>query len=653
MSTVLQPADGSDRRIASRPVGVPVAPRHGTLRPLGIREVTLTDGYWGRLQQRNADATLPHVEGWLERSGWVANFDAAVEGRLPRDRRGREFSDSEVYKLLEAMAWELGRRPDPALEARFHAIVARVAAAQEDDGYVNTMFGRPGQGDRWSDLEWGHELYCIGHLVQAAVARVQTGHPDDELVRIARRAADLVVRVFGDDGIRSIGGHPEIEPALVELYRVTGEHGYLDQARRFIDRRGHHRLRDISLGRSYFQDDVPVRNATVLRGHAVRATYLSAGALDVAAEDDDAELAQAVARQWATTVARRTYLSGGIGSHHQDEAFGDDFVLPPDRAYAETCAAIGSLMVSWRLLLHDGSPEHADLIERVLYNVVSTAISSEGTTFFYSNTLHRRELAESVDPDRASPRASSSLRAPWFAVSCCPTNLARTMASLGAYLATADDDGIQLHQFTSCQIDTVVGQQRIALSVDTEYPAEGRVTVTVETGSDHPWTLSLRVPSWAAGAQLDIDGTSATVDPGTARLRRTWRAGDTVTLHLPVGPRYTWPDARIDAVRGCVAIERGPEVLCVESVDVSDVDHVDELLLDTGVEPRTVDGRVHVTCRRLRTDDRTWPYGSELGSTELDGASPNDPVDVPLVPYHDWGNRGPTTMRVWIPTTAD
>jgi DUF1680 family protein len=292
------------------------------------------------------------------------------------------------------------------------------------------------------------------------------------------------------------------------------------------------------------------------------------------------------------------------------------------------------------------------MIERVLYNVVSTALSTEGTAFFYSNTLHRRELAVPVEPDRASPRASSSLRAPWFEVSCCPTNLARTVASLGAYVATADDDGIQIHQFASCRIDTVVDQRRVALSVHTAYPADGRVTVTVEEGGDRPWTLSLRVPSWAEGSRLEVDGTSSAVGSRAATVRRAWRTGDTVTLHLPIEPRYTWPDPRIDAVRGCVAVERGPEVLCVESVDVPEVDHVDELRLDTDVEPRMVDDRVHVTCRRLRIDDRTWPYATGTQPDEHGPDAVGDTIDVPLVPYHDWGNRGPSTMRVWIPTTA-
>jgi DUF1680 family protein len=243
------------------------------------------------------------------------------------------------------------------------------------------------------------------------------------------------------------------------------------------------------------------------------------------------------------------------------------------------------------------------------------------------------------------------MRAPWFSVSCCPTNLARTLASLAAYVATADDDGIQLHQFAACRFDTVVGARRIVISVDSVYPADGRITVTVEEECDEPWTLSLRVPAWAGGARLVVDGNSTTVDPGTASVRRTWRAGDTATLHLPVEPRYTWPDPRIDAVRGCVAIERGPEVLCVESVDVPQVDHVDELRVDTSVEPRLVDGRAHVTCRRLETDDHQWPYASDARPVADDAEAAGDAVDVPLVPYHDWGNRGPSTMRVWIPTT--
>ncbi|ROP34876.1 hypothetical protein EDD40_0080 [Saccharothrix texasensis] len=634
------PAHGTPTR------GRPVVPSRARLRPLGTRDVRLTGGHWGEFQERNRRAVLPHVEHWVERTGWLGNFDAARAGRLPADRRGREFSDSEVYKLLEAMAWELGREPDPELEDRFHEIVARVAAAQEPDGYLNTKFGRPGQGPRWSDLEMGHELYCVGHLVQAAVARARTGHPDDLLVRVARRAADLVCAEFGPDGRGTVDGHPEIESALVELYRVTGERRYLEQARLFVERRGHHVLDEIEFGREYFQDDVPARDAHVFRGHAVRAVYLAAGQVDLADETGDDALLAAVARQWRHTVAARTYLTGGMGARHQDEAFAEDFALPPDRAYSETCAGIGSVMLAWRLLLAEGDPAYADLIERTLFNVVSTSPSADGRAFFYTNTLHRRELGAVPAADEPSPRASSSLRAPWFEVSCCPTNLARTLASLAAYVATSDDEGVQLHQYAEGTVEgRLPGGRGVRLVVTTRYPADGEVRVRVDSDDERPWTLSLRVPAWARdGATLTAGGTTRPVAPGTVAERRTWRRGDEVVLSLPMAPRFTHPDPRIDAVRGCVAVERGPLVLAVESVDVPGLDAVDRLRVDPAVPPEVVDGRVVVRCARVALPEPGWPYRHDpapVGAPEFE--------DVPLVPYHEWANRGPSTMRVWLP----
>jgi DUF1680 family protein len=606
--------------------GTPTAPSRGRLRPLGLSEVTLRPGFWWQRQETNRSASLAHIEHWLERAGWLGNFDAAVQGRLPGARRGREFSDTEVYKLLEAMAWALGHTPDPVLEQRYRALVRRVAAAQEPDGYLNTTFGRPGQAPRYSDLEWGHELYSFGHLIQAGVARARTFGPD-ELVGVAVRAADHVCATFGPDGIASVCGHPEIEPALVELYRVTGERRYLEQARLFVERRGHHVLADIEFGRAYFQDDVPVREAEVLRGHAVRATYLAAGTVDVAVETGDAGLLDAVARQWETTLARRAYLTGGLGSRHQDEALGDDWALPADRAYSETCAGVGSVMVSWRLLLARGDAAHADQIERTLFNVIATSPADDGRRFFYTNTLHQRVLGTEPPQDQLVPRASSNLRAPWFAVSCCPTNLARTFAGLAAYLATTDDEGVQLHQFTAAGITTTLPDGRaVALEVETRYPAGGRVAVRITRTPETPWTLTLRVPGWADGATLD----GQAVTPGWVRIRRAFTAGEVIVLDLPMRPRLTVPDPRVDAVRGCVAVERGPEVLCAESVDLPEGTAIDNLRLDPGTAPADRDGAVVVSVH---------PYGTGPAR------------EMTLHPYHRWARRGPSTMRVWLPVT--
>lgn len=621
----------------------PVAPTRGALRPLGLDEVRITGGFWADRQAVNGDASLAHIEHWMEREGWIGNFDAAASGTLAGGREGREFSDSEVYKLLEAMAWEIGRTGDEDLDARFVALVARVAAAQEPDGYLNTTFGRPGQRPRYSDLEWGHELYCFGHLFQAAVARARTRPDDDRLLTVARRAADHVVATFGPDGIASVCGHAEIEPALAELGRLTGERAYVDQAALFVERRGTGTLPDIELGRAYYQDDVPVREATVLRGHAVRANYLAAGAVDVAVETDDEDLLDALTTQWENTVARRTYVTGGQGSHHEGESFGDDFELPPDRAYSETCASIGSVMFSWRLLLAQGLPRYADLVERTLYNVVATSPSAKGTAFYYTNTLHQRRPGTVPPDDVASPRASSSLRAPWFAVSCCPPNVARTLASLAAYVATTDDDGLQLHQYAPARIRTALPDgRRVELDVDTAYPRDGVVRVTVAATEERPWTLTLRVPAWAQGATLRTPDGEQPAPAGTVSVHRRFAAGDAVELHLPVEPRVSVADPRIDAVRGCVVVERGPEVLCVESVDVGGTD-VGTLRLDLAAGVREVDGQVHATLVGGAFDDQPWPYGSPAGTA--DGWS----ADVTLIPYHQWANRGPSTMRVWIP----
>ena len=638
---------------SSAPAVRPVDPSTGVLRPLGLDEVTITGGFWAQRQQTNRSATLAHIEHWLEKEGWLGNFDAAAAGTLPGARRGREFSDSEVYKLLEAMAWDLAREPDDALDARFDAIVRRVAAVQEPDGYLSTMFGRPGQGARYSDLEWGHELYCYGHLIQAAVARARTGG-DQLLVDVARRVADHVCETFGPDGRQGICGHSEIEVALVELSRVTGEQRYLDQAALFVDRHGDGTLRDIEFGRSYYQDDVPVREATAFRGHAVRANYLASAAVDVAVETKDADLLAALERQWARTVARRTYITGGQGSHHQDEAFGEDYVLPPDRAYAETCAGIGSVMTSWRLLLATGTSAYADLVERTLFNVVATSPSPEGTAFYYTNTLHQRVPGTPASTDEASVRASSSLRAPWFEVSCCPPNVARTFASLAGYLVTTTDDGVQIHQYAPSTVRTELADgEPVRLTVDTRYPVDGTIAVTVDSDATRPWTLSLRVPEWSRRAVLDDGDGPREVEAGTVTVTRRFSAGDVVTLELDTAPRYVTADRHVDAVRGCVAVERGPEVLCLESVDIGGAD-VAGIEVDVTAGLSLEDGRVVARGWRVLGGREGWPYRQSAGRGVEPTPEPEEtaPVAIPLIAYHDWAERGPSTMRVWLPVAT-
>ncbi|MBP2325968.1 DUF1680 family protein [Kibdelosporangium banguiense] len=610
----------------------PVVPSQGVLRPIPITDVSLREGFWGERQARNASSTIDHCLNWVRRAGWIDNFAAAVAGTLPEARRGREFSDADLYKLIEGMAWEVGRSGTERLDKELLGLGELMAKAQHPDGYLNTKFGHA----RYSDLEWGHELYCYGHLIQAAVARLRTTG-EDEFTAVALRAADHVCAEFGPAGRVGVCGHPVIETALVELYRVTGRQRYLDQARLFVDRRGQRTLADIEFGRRYFQDDVPVRQSEVLHGHAVRALYLACGAVDVAVETGDTDLLAAVIRQWEQTVATRTYLTGGMGSRHQDESFGEAFELAPDRSYAETCAAVASVMLSWRLLLATGEARFADLAERTLFNAIAVSPDENGTAFFYRNTLHQRRLPGIPAVDEESPRAAAGMRAPWYEVSCCPTNISRMMASIGGYVATADSSGIQLHQFTAADIRTEVAD----LQVDTAYPEAGKVVVRIRRTVEHEWALRIRVPAWATGAHLRVGGSRRPVAPGYAQVQRRWEVGDRVVLDLPMTARWTRPDPRIDAVRGCVAVERGPVVYCLESVDQPDADLETFSVVTTDL-PEPTGTALSVPAQYSRLPDRPWPYGETSAMEELS-------TTALFVPYHMWGNRGPSTMRVFVP----
>ncbi|WP_159499791.1 glycoside hydrolase family 127 protein [Microbacterium sp. 18062] len=638
MSTPLAPA-------------LPVA--SGALRPVSLTDVRIAaEGFWGRIQRLNRDAILPHCDHALERVGWIGNFRAAANGTLATERVGRLFTDSEIYKTMEAMAWESAREPSPALLDRLDELTGLLAAAQLPDGYLNTYYGYEGGPERYTDFEWGHELYCDGHLLQAAVAVVRAGGPAPFL-GIARRLADHVCEEFGEHGRQTLCGHPEIETALVELYRATGEASYLEQARLFVERRGHRILDDTMYkGRDYYQDNVPVREAEVLVGHSVRALYLAAGAIDVAVETGDEELLGAVQAQYDRTLQRRTYLTGGMGSNHHGETYGDDFELPSERAYAETCAAVASVHVAWRLLLATGEERYADVIERTLYNSVISSPSVDGRSFFYVNALQRRSPGIDPEPGVPSLRRTDGRRADWFTTSCCPTNLARTFASLSAYLVTTDDSGVQLHQYAAGTVDVAFGAGRRArLEVETEYPTDGVVAIRVIDTDDDEWALTVRVPAWARDARVVVDDAERTATPGAIPITRRWRAGDVVTLHLDVAPRWVHPDPRIDGVRGSVAVERGPLVYALESLDPTLLD-LDRIVVDTSIAPRDaatpipgMPGVTAVTVRGAVIDlaAEASPYDdAPVAATAV-------AAELALLPYYLWANRGPSTMRVWLP----
>ncbi|MGO1200458.1 MAG: glycoside hydrolase family 127 protein [Dermabacteraceae bacterium] len=345
-------------------------------------------------------------------------------------------------------------------------------------------------------------------------------------------------------------------------------------------------------------------------------------------------------------LARHTSITGGMGSRHMDQSFGEDFELPPDVAYCEICAGVAAIQVAHRLLLWTGDEAYADVIERCLFNVVTVRLSAEGDAFFYVNPLQQRTEGSTPEADRPTPRASSSERAPWFTVSCCPTNIARTLASLPAYVATTTGDELAIHQYVTGTVRASVADQDVHLEITTDYPVRGEVAVRVVAGAGD-WTLGLRVPNWCEGATAQVDGQPVDVaaDAGKLSISRTWSDEDVVTLSLPMPARFTWPDPRIDAVRGQVAVERGPLVHCLESADLGA--DVEEAVIDVAAGVQVVEGDVFATIVRRIVEESPWAYSSEPD----EGVSHGEPRQVRLLPYRDWGNRGAGTMRVFLPTS--
>jgi hypothetical protein len=632
-----------------------------SLRPLGLERSRIDGGFWGIRRRTNHLLTIPHGAEQLQEAGNLTNF--ALAAGAPGSYRGNEddngaaipFLDSDVYKWLEAVGWELVQTPDAALLAIAGRMIGQIESAQRADGYLDTYFQVARPGMEFTDLQWGHELYMAGHLVQAAIAWSR-GLGDERLLRVAERVVQRIDRELGPGRRELICGHPEFEMALVELYRLTGERHYLDFAGTLVERRGHGLLGECKYGAGYWQDHEPVRTAAEPAGHAVRQLYLECGAVDLALETGDRELLEAVIGRWESMVASRTYLTGGLGSRHRDEAFGDRYELPADRAYAETCAAIASVMLSWRLLLATGQTRFADLIERTAFNGVLPALSFDGTHFFYSNPLMRRSSVVEVLEGPATTR-----RAKWFPVACCPPNLMRFLATFPDLATTSNRGGVQLHQYVSGSFDAPVGSGVVQIVTKTEYPWDGTVEIAIGREIPEEWTLSMRVPGWCSSASARLVGSDETVagGPGSLEIKRTWLKGDRVILRLEMPPRVTVPDPRIDAIRGHRALERGPLVYAIEDADLASGESVESLEIVTPANlessVRSVPGIGKLTVvsfdAMVRIDESPaeWPYQSD--GIEV-ASRPARRRRLRAIPFFAWANRPGLGMRVWIPAAT-
>lgn len=609
---------------------------------LPLPAVSLTGGFWSQWQDLNRRVTLHHGYRILEEAGNLQNFRIAA-GLSQGNYQGQIFNDSDVYKWLEAVGYELHTHPNAELQRQADEVIDLVAAAQQSDGYLNTYYQVAEPGRRWTDLDFGHELYCAGHLFQGTAAYTRATHTT-KLLGIATRFADLICDTFGPDKRQSACGHPEVEMALVELYRLTDKVSYLELAKFFIDQRGQGRMRGLGwLGASYHQDRVPVREAVEVEGHAVRAMYLNAGVADLYLETKEAALLTALERQWADLVSGKLFLTGGLGARYEGEAFGAPYELPSDQCYCETCAAIGSVMWNWRMLLITGEGRFADLIERTLYNGVLSGLALDGQHFFYMNPLLSR---------------GGYARQRWYPVFCCPPNLMRSLAALGQYFATRDEAGLQIHLYNTATLQADLGSGRaVALKMQTDYPWHGQVAISIEETDGLPWTLRLRVPEWTQSVTVTLNQQvieKPQTDLGYLVLERAWQAGDVVELAFPIQPFIVEPHPRVDAVRGSVAIQRGPLVYCLEAADHPGVDLMDiqldeaaplptqwrEDLLPTGIMTVQLKGYV------LQMDEQRNHLYRRLDSN---GKLSRRPIQLTAIPYYAWANRGAQAMRVWIP----
>ena len=628
-------------------------------RPLPHHQFRFADAFWKQRLDTNRTSTLPAAYRQCRKTGRLDALKMKWKEGDPNPPH--VFWDSDIAKWLEAAAHSLATHPDPKLEALCDKTIALMEKAQQPNGYLNIHFTVVEPKKRWTNLRDAHELYCAGHLMEAATAYFQaTGKR--ELLDVICRYADHIAKVFGPrpQQKRGYAGHPEIELALVKLYRATKNRKYLELSKFFVDERGRkphyydlearkrgddpkvYRFEDYS----YCQAHAPIREQKTAEGHAVRALYLFAGAVDVALETGDAGLLKACLRLWKNIVRKRMYVTGGIGSARQGERFTFDHDLPNETAYAETCANISLVLFANRLLQAELNGEFADIMERALYNSVLSGVAKDGKHFFYENVL------STCPPFHTFAHIGAPARQEWFGCSCCPTNIARLLASFGLYVASQSTDGLAVHLYAGGKLNATIDGTPLTIDVATDYPWDGRVKFELKPKTPVAFTLALRIPAWCRKAKLTVNGKAIALTrvrkKGYAYLKRTWKRGDRVVLELPMPVERieAHPSVRQDC--GLVALQRGPLVYCVEEAD-NGKDLADLILparakLTAKYDPRLMGGVVTINAPAKRRATKHW------GDTLYRPAGQSRFVNVKLkaIPYALWANRKTGEMRVWL-----
>jgi uncharacterized protein len=633
------------------------------LMPAELSQVNFTGGFWGPRLDTNRQVTLKVQYDQCRRTGRIDAFK--LQWKPGEANPPHQFWDSDVAKWIEASAYSLATHPDNVLEQKIDQAIDWIASAQQPDGYLNVHYTIVEPEKRWKNLRDGHEMYCAGHLMEAAVAYFQaTGK--HKLMDVMMRMADHMERQFGrEDGKRpGYCGHPEVELGLVKLATEAGNPKYLTFAQYLINQRGQQPYyfdRELQeSGQSvdgnkmghdqrerydYYQAQRPFRELEDLDGHSVRALYLLSGAIDVAVATGDKPLLKTCKRLWRSAVHRRMYITGGVGSRRHGEAFTIDYDLPNETAYAETCANIALAFVAHRLLQIEPSNEYGDVLERALYNGVLCGVSLSGDRFRYANplTVHTEALDSSISPHLAAARQE------WFGCACCPPNVARVLASLGQYVYSISHDAIFVHLFADNTANFDVAGTHVSLTQATQYPWKDRVQFTVDPQSPATFTLALRLPAWCRKPAVTINNKPFNVTKSThngyTQIKRMWTKGDRVVLTLPMPIERVRSNALVRSNAGKVALQRGPIVYCLEQIDNGPQLHNIVLPANAKIaekwEPKLLGGVVTLSSSAFR---------DEIPANDLYTTHPpkQRKVKIKAVPYNVWGNRKIGEMMVWI-----
>ena len=624
---------------------------YAKLRQIPVRAVTIKDGFWGSRRRMNVTKSIPTMHDLLESNGRMNNF-RRLTGKSSANQIGPVFSDSDVYKWTEAVGFALQSEELAHLRRTTQGIIDDVVAAQEPSGYLNTYYVQDRAPLRMlpETQSTGHELYNIGHMLQGAIAYYR-GTGDRTLLDAGIRFVnDFLLPNYGPAPKKLIvSGHPEIEMGLIELYRITGDKRQLDLAGYVL--RGDERAKFPEQRTIYMFSGTPFTSRTKLEGHAVRAMYACCGATDYYMETGDPAYWKTLNTLWEDMVSTKMYVSGGVGSRSDGEAFGDAYELPNFRAYGESCAAIGNMMWNWRMLSATGDAKFADVMERALYNGINSGMSLDGTLYCYRNPL------------AFDPSTGDKIRNQWYDVTCCPPNLERTFASLPGYFYSASSDGLFVHLYDNSELNWHLADGTpLKVTQRTMYPWEGEVELSVSPSTPTEFALHLRIPGWADHPQVTVNGKALNgATPSTYfPIRRKWMAGDVIRLHMDMTPQILTANPRVADDTGRVALQRGPLLYCLEGLDQPNGVELSDVALNVNGKSETrfssefrkdLLGGVHLLHHNGVVYERSASKAA-LYSKFSAQAGKTRPISLTFIPYYAWANRDATAMQVWTPVIS-